>query len=132
MSRESRPHVLIVGSREYPNLAEVREYVRALNLNTIVVSGGAPGVDRTAAEEGKKQGLAVLELSAPWGYDDRGAGPLRNSWLIELLPEGSRVCAFWDGRSHGTRGLIDLAKTRGIFVLEIRRSADAPGNPWTE
>lgn len=33
--------VAIVGTRTYPDLDQVREYVRKLSLNDIIVSGGA-------------------------------------------------------------------------------------------
>lgn len=38
--------IAIVGSREYKQLDQVREYVRSLPLGVIVISGGARGVDR--------------------------------------------------------------------------------------
>jgi hypothetical protein len=130
MSRVSRPHVLIVGSREYPDLEEVREFVRTLSADTIIVSGGAKGVDQAAAEEGRKLGMAVLELTAPWGCDGNAAGHVRNAWLVELIPEGGKVRAFWDGKSRGTKGTIELAKSRSLLDTRVRKSKGAPGNPW--
>ena len=49
--------VAIVGTRTYPDLDQVREYVRKLSPDDIVVSGGAKGVDETAEDEARKQGL---------------------------------------------------------------------------
>jgi len=40
--------VAIVGSRAHPNLEIVREYVRGLLPGTVVISGGADGVDSVA------------------------------------------------------------------------------------
>lgn len=42
--------VAVVGARNHPNLDLVREYVRSLPDGTVVVSGGADGVDTAARE----------------------------------------------------------------------------------
>lgn len=52
----------IVGSRTYPDLEQVREYVRELSKNDIIVSGGAKGVDATAENEARKFGMEVISV----------------------------------------------------------------------
>lgn len=120
-SRIERPHVLVVGSRGYPDLLQVRSFVDDLPSNTVVVSGGAQGVDRVAATAARKRGLAVLELSAPWSCDSKRAGFIRNCWLLELLPPNQQVRAFWDGSSPGTRMMIRIAKGRGDLDVRVRK-----------
>jgi len=46
--------VAIVGTRTYPDLEQVRKYVRDLSPDDIIVSGGAKGVDETAEGEARK------------------------------------------------------------------------------
>jgi predicted Rossmann fold nucleotide-binding protein DprA/Smf involved in DNA uptake len=55
--------VAIVGAREASlvTLEKVREYVRGLPEGTIVVSGGAMGVDTVAAESARARGLDTVE-----------------------------------------------------------------------
>lgn len=55
--------VAIVGAREASpeTLEKVREYVRALPEGTIVVSGGARGVDLTATIAARESGLSTVE-----------------------------------------------------------------------
>ena len=113
--------VAIVGSREYPNLAEVRAYVRALPPDTTIVSGGARGVDRVAAAEAHRQGLAVEVIKADWSRG-RAAGPERNREIVRRV---DRVVAFWDGQSPGTRSTIEYARATGR-PLEIRTPPPAP------
>lgn len=55
--------VAIVGSRTHPDLEIVRTYVRSLAVGTVVISGGAEGVDRAAVEEATAAGLDCVE----WG-----------------------------------------------------------------
>ena len=52
--------VAVVGSRAHPNLYMVREYVRSLPRDTVIVSGGAKGVDTTAEEEAISLGMEGL------------------------------------------------------------------------
>lgn len=54
--------VAIIGSREYPNLYAVVEYVQSLEDGTIIISGGARGVDRTAENTARDRGLRCISL----------------------------------------------------------------------
>ena len=49
--------IAIVGSRTFENLQLVRDIVAALPANSIVVSGGAPGVDTVAVRAAEARGL---------------------------------------------------------------------------
>lgn len=102
--------VAIVGSRDYPDLEQVREYVRGLPPETIVVSGGAAGVDRTAELEAKEQGLNVTIFYARCDLHGKGAGFARNKLIVANC---DRVVAFWDGGSRGTKHTIGVAKEMG-------------------
>ena len=106
----------IVGSRDYPDLEEVRRYLqrvvgkygqaRAPHLVT-VISGGARGVDTTAAQEARRLGLPVEEIPADWARYGKSAGFRRNH---DIIDRATHVVAFWDGVSHGTAHDIDLAR----------------------
>lgn len=55
--------VSIVGSRDYPDLARVRDFVARLARKypgAIVLSGGARGVDATAEQAAQENGLEVI------------------------------------------------------------------------
>jgi hypothetical protein len=55
--------VAIVGSRAHPNLETVRDYVETLPRRTIVISGGADGVDTMAREVALGSDLDVIEYT---------------------------------------------------------------------
>lgn len=105
--------VAIVGSREFPNLDQVREYVRTLPPDTIVISGGARGVDRTVEYEARRIGLEVEIWPANWNRYGKRAGFLRNQDIVNSADE---LIAFWDGQSRGTLHSVELARERGIPV----------------
>jgi len=116
--------IAIIGSRDFPQMQQVRDYVRSLPRDTVIVSGAARGVDAVAADEARQLGMKVIEFPADWSvkpdtpswairtngqgkqYDSR-AGMQRNELIVDLA---DKVVAFWDGESPGTRGAIRLAK----------------------
>lgn len=53
--------IAIVGSRAHPNLELVRAYVRSLPAETVVISGGAKGVDTAARKAAAEVRLRVDE-----------------------------------------------------------------------
>lgn len=104
--------IAIVGSRDFPNLDQVREYVRSLPLDTVIVSGGARGVDTVAEFEANRVGLQTLIFPADWSLG-RWAGYARNRDIVAAADE---LVAFWDGYSKGTLHSVELARKRGIPV----------------
>ena len=113
--------VAIVGSRNYPNLEEVREFVRSLSLDDVVVTGGANGVDKVAEDEARKRGLEVVIHRAKWAEYGKKAGPIRNSVIVE---DCDKLAAFWDKKSPGTKDVIGKAR-RAAKLLKLA----CPGDP---
>ena len=109
--------IAIVGSRNYPRLDQVRDYVASLPPNTVVISGGARGVDKTAEEEAKRRGLECAVFLAEWDEESRFPGLVRHRDIVEAA---EKVVAFWDGRSHGTAYALKLAQQLGKPVEVYR------------
>jgi pimeloyl-ACP methyl ester carboxylesterase len=113
--------VAIVGSREYPNLADVRQFVWEQERDTVIVSGGASGVDSVAVAEARRLGMPYEVYLPDWQKHGRSAGAIRNRQIVEAADE---VAAFWDGTSRGTAITIEMAKAAGkrlrIFQPQLR------------
>ena len=105
--------IAIVGSREYKHPERVREYVRALPAGTVIISGGARGVDRTAETEARKRGLEVVSLIPDWDRMGKFAAFQRNQAIVDAC---DKVVAFWDGESQGTADTMARAKRKDIPV----------------
>ena len=115
--------VAIVGSRDYPFLNHVWQFVTSLARaapDTIIVSGGARGVDTVGAASARLAGLPVEELLPDWDRHGELAGFERNSRIVESC---DRVVAFWDEASNGTRDTISKALAAGKKVLVIGRGS---------
>jgi YspA, cpYpsA-related SLOG family len=99
--------VAIVGSRGFANLRQVREYVRSLAPDVIVVSGGARGVDAIAEEEAGKLGLTLESYRPDYAKHGKRAPLERNVTIAEKC---DRMVAFHDGNSRGTAHAIECAR----------------------
>jgi len=79
-----------------------------------VVSGAARGVDRLGEQWAAARGIRVVRFPADWSRG-RGAGYLRN---LEMAAYGDALVALWDGRSSGTRHMIQTMRKLGkpVFV----------------
>jgi hypothetical protein len=96
----------VVGSRDFPDLDWVSYEVSQLLADTILISGGARGVDSVAEDAARAVGLTVRVYKPDWKKYGKGAGFIRNKQIVDDCDE---LWAFWDGRSKGTKHSIDLA-----------------------
>lgn len=83
---------------------------------TEIVSGGAKGVDTTAREYATEHGIKLTEFLPEYNRYKRGAPLKRN---IQIAEYADKVLAFWDGKSRGTKFVIDYCKNSNIPVEVI-------------
>ena len=108
--------VAVIGSRN----ACVDNLERYLGVEvTEIVSGGAKGVDTCAREYALANGLVLTEFKPEYNRYGRGAPLKRNIRIIEYADV---VLAFWDGKSKGTKFVIDACAERKIPVTVLRLS----------
>ena len=86
-----------------------------------IVSGHARGADLFGEEYARIHGLKLTVFKADWKKYGRGAGPVRNRQMLEYALKGTAVIiAFWDGKSKGTKNMIDQARKAGAEVKIVR------------
>lgn len=110
--------IVVVGSREYPNMAEVVQFIFEQDRDTVIISGGAAGVDTVAIHEARRHRMPYEVYPANWSRHGRSAGAVRNR---EMVDKADEVVAFWDGKSRGTKITIDYAKAQGKPLRVIQR-----------
>lgn len=108
--------ILIAGSRDYPDYGAVRAFIRSLPSGTVVVSGGARGVDSIAEYNARRAGLTVEVYHPDWKTLGNRAGYVRNAQMVNVA---DRVVCFWDRQSKGTKHTIDLAREKNRPLLVI-------------
>lgn len=114
--------IIIAGSREFDNYNLLKEkcdyYLSSLMklFEIIIVSGHASGADALGERYAKERGLQTELYPADWTAHGKAAGPIRNA---EMAQNADIMIAFWDGKSRGTKNMIDVAKKRGLNVRVI-------------
>ena len=112
--------IAVIGSRTL----EVRDLQRYLPSGvTEIVSGGARGVDTCAREYARKAGIPLKEFLPQYERYGRAAALRRNLKLIAYTDE---VLAFWDGKSKGTRYVIEQCKKQNKKVTVFMLDQDKP------
>lgn len=113
--------VLVCGGRDYGLTDEQSDLIHgalarlhAEHNFTVVVEGGANGVDAVANAWAQLHGIHIATVSALWPFHGKRAGPLRNIAMLLLQPK--LVIAFPGGR--GTAHMVALAKQNGIPVVQ--------------
>lgn len=85
--------------------------------NVIIISGHTSGADSLGEKFATDHNLQCELYPADWKRHGKAAGPIRNA---EMAKVADALIAFWDGQSHGTKSMIELAKRKGLQVAVIR------------
>lgn len=127
--------VIIAGGRDFSdyNLLKVKCDKIFLNQNDIeIVSGKAPGADTLGEKYAKDNNYPIKPFPAKWNdfsepciikYRKNGskfnalAGPNRNQLMANYA---DCLIAFWDGRSAGTKDMIDKASKNNLKIRIIK------------
>ena len=93
-------------------------YVNESNIE--IICGKARGADTLGEQFAKEYKLSIKYFPADWNTYGKSAGYRRNAEMANYAKEDNGVLiAFWDGKSKGTKHMIDLAKSNNIKVFII-------------
>lgn len=82
---------------------------------TEIVSGGAKGIDTCAREYVLAHNIKLTEYLPDYRRYGKGAPKRRNA---EIVQNCDMVIALWDGKSRGTKFVIDFARYMCVPVTE--------------
>ena len=102
--------VAVVGSRNL-TINNLGDYLP--KDTTEIVSGGARGIDRCAREYAKSHNIKLTEFLPEYERYGRSAPIKRN---LQIIRYADIVLAFWDGKSHGTRFVIETCKNENVPI----------------
>lgn len=112
--------VIIAGSRDFNNYALLKDKLSTIlstQTDVEIVSGTANGADKLGERYAKENNLPVALFPADWDKYGKKAGYLRNKQMAEYAD--ALVC-FWDGKSKGSKLMIELATELGLKVRVVR------------
>lgn len=109
--------VIVAGSRGFNSYPVLETYLKNIDINiTEIISGNARGADQLGELYATNNNIPVTKFIPKWNLYGKQAGILRN---IEMVNYGDVLVAFWDGKSKGTRHIINYAKKKGLKVYVI-------------
>lgn len=118
--------VIIAGSRDFDDYALLKQKMDHFLSETpeeiTIVSGGARGADSMGERYARERGYALARYPAEWGKYGKSAGYRRNA---VMAANADALVAFWDGRSPGTRHMINLSREQGLMVRLVLIGAGA-------
>lgn len=101
--------VIVAGSRsfnDYPRLKRVMATISA----TEIVCGEARGADKLGRRYAEENGIPIKSFPAQWDKYGKSAGFIRNH---EMGDYADYLVAFWDGKSRGTKEMIEYIRKLG-------------------
>lgn len=115
---KDRMKVIIAGGRDYHNYDTLLEAIAESQLQiSTVISGGAKGVDALGEQYAESMNMQLDVYHADWERHGRAAGPIRNRKMAE---NAEALIAIWDGKSKGTKNMIETAEKLGLIVYVKR------------
>lgn len=108
---------IIAGGRDFDDydfMVEALSYVESCGWSIHeVVCGTARGADTLGEAWGRDTEKQIERFIAQWDKFGKRAGYLRNADMAEYA---EALVAFWDGKSKGTKHMIDTAVKKGLYV----------------
>lgn len=102
--------VAIIGSRNLL-IKDISKYIP--DNTTLLISGGARGIDMSAEKYADKNGMPKLIFLPDYEKYGKTAPLIRNKLIVE---NADLVIAIWNGVSCGTKFTIEYAKKIGKEV----------------
>lgn len=115
--------VIIAGSRSFSNYRLLHEQCnkylceKRKTHNIIIVSGHARGADLLGEKYAHDEGFALEIYPADWNKFGKRAGFRRNEQMAEVA---DALIAFWDGKSHGTKHMIEIMENKNLQVKVVK------------
>jgi hypothetical protein len=107
--------VIIAGGRDFSDYEKLKTFCEEIlsdKTDIEIVSGKAKGADSLGEEYAKEKNYPVKEFPADWKLG-RGAGYIRNTQMANYA---NVLICFWDGKSKGTKNMIDAARNKSLQV----------------
>ena len=122
---EDRPiyKIIIAGGRDFMDYNLLKEKVnkilqeKRVTHKIFIISGCARGADTLGVRYASENAFDVDKYPADWDKYGKKAGYMRN---VEMAENADALIAFWDGKSKGTKHMIDIATERNLPIRVIR------------
>ena len=105
--------ILIIGSRSIDNF-DFSPYIS--KDTTLIISGGAKGIDTLAEQYADKHRISKLILLPQYNLYGKSAPIKRNETMVDIA---DTVLIVWDGQSRGTKYTLQYATKKNKNVVLV-------------
>lgn len=105
--------ILIAGSRNIEAF-DLSPYIP--KETTLIISGGAKGIDKIAEEYADKHKISKLILLPQYNLYGKSAPIKRNEMMVDIA---DTVIVVWNGKSRGTKSTLQYSKKKNKNVILI-------------
>lgn len=118
----SKYRVIIAGCRDFNDYELLKEKCDYFlqdekKEDVVIISGHSSGADALGERYAQERGFQLETFPADWKAHGRAAGPIRNA---RMASAANALIAFWDGKSRGTKNMIEIAKNHNLKVVVVR------------
>lgn len=108
--------LIVAGGREFADYDLLCSKLNDMKIDEIVC-GKARGADTLGERYAKEHNIQIAYFPADWDRFGQSAGYKRN---YEMAKYATDLIAFWDGKSKGTKHMIDIASRYGLGTTVVR------------
>lgn len=120
-------HVIVAGSREFDDYSllerELNKTLAGLMKEDVtIITGAARGADKLGSAYALDNDYRLEEFPSDWNAYGRSAGMIRNNEMAKYADSNAdkvMLVAFWNGRSSGTRNMIETARRKNFDVKVV-------------
>ena len=105
--------ILIAGSRTI-DMFDLSPYIP--KETTLIISGGAPGIDTLAEKYADEHKISKLILLPQYNLYGKAAPIKRNQTMVDIA---DTVIIIWNGQSRGTKYTLQYARKENKNVILI-------------
>ena len=130
----SKIRVCVAGGRDFNNYDSLKSILdrflkRHKDSEIIIISGHARGADSLGERYAAENGLSFETFPADWEKHGKKAGFLRNNEMAKI---SNVLIAFWDGKSRGTKNMIEQMDKYGKQFFIFDYDGNYTGNSLRE
>lgn len=115
--------ILVTGGRDYKDQARLfaeLDAIHAMRPISCIIQGECHtkvNADQLAKLWAHTRGIPCIGMKAPWSTHGKGAGPVRNGWMLEHCWPIDAVLAFPGG--NGTADMCEQASRKGVYIHKV-------------
>ena len=115
--------IVVAGGREFSDyeLLKIKmdSFIKTKSLThkIVIISGTAKGADMMGETYADDRQLNVMKFPAQWELHGKSAGYKRN---LHMSTVADAVVVFWDGKSKGSKHMIDISKAAGLPIRVVK------------